>query len=83
MALSCCASCLTLDAAPKHVVTQFNTPDAYPVDRDALAAVFGSATLTAAEQAELVDDLYDTTTDRKHIGCCAADGCPTDTCKEN
>lgn len=83
MSVSYCASCRKVDDSPKHVVNVFNTPDAYPIDRDMIAAVMADEAISSTDRSAVVDDLYDTTTDRKHIACCAADGCPTDTCKEN
>lgn len=82
MAVSYCASCRKVDDAPKHVVTVFNADDTFPIDYGMLAAVMGRD-IPAEDRAAIAADICDTTTDRKHIACCAADGCPTDTCKEN
>ena len=82
MALTYCSSCHQIDEQPKHILQSMKTGE-YPVDQQAVNAVLGDPSIPQEDSAAIIADIYDTASDRKHLMCCATDGCPTNTCKEN
>lgn len=76
--LRVCDLCGGVDDHPRHVIAG--------TDRDAFARPSDEIlnrvldTAPAEERARLVRDLVDTTSSDRHLDCCAAAGCPTDTC---
>ena len=76
--LRVCDLCGGVDDHPRHVATG-TVEDAFPRPSDEiLAKVIAAA--PAEETARLVRELLDTTSSDRHLDCCAAAGCPTDTC---
>lgn len=87
MAMTYCTTCQGIDESPKHLIDA-NAPGAYPPPgQGVIVAVLQNPALSVEDRASILADLHDTTSDRKHITCCAADGCPaagTDTeCRGN
>ena len=79
--LRVCDLCGGVDDHPRHVIAGQQS-EAFPaatgeVLRKVLAA---TADLPTDEQDRLLSDLMDTTSSDRHFDCCAAAGCPADTC---
>lgn len=91
-ALRVCDLCGGVDDHPRHVIagtvprnlaTGQSVPAAGdgpfpPPGDDIIAKVVAAA--PAGELPRLLRDLMDTTSSDRHLDCCAAAGCPTDTC---
>lgn len=73
--LRVCDLCGGIDDHPRHVIANGDFPR--PSD-EILNKVLDAA--PAEERARLVNDLIDTTSSDRHLDCCAAAGCPTNTC---
>jgi hypothetical protein len=76
-----CDLCGGVDDHPRHVIAG-QQPDTYAAPHgDIIRKVLtATADLPQAEQDHLLGDLVDTTSSDRHLDCCAAAGCPTDTC---
>lgn len=73
--LRVCDLCGGVDDHPRHVIANgdFTRPSDEIINKVLDAA-------PAEERARLVNDLIDTSSSDRHLDCCAAAGCPTDTC---
>lgn len=76
--LRVCDLCGGVDDHPRHVIAGTGVDVVEAPGDDIVNAVLDNA--PAAERARLLRDLQDTTSSDRHLDCCAAAGCPTDTC---
>lgn len=78
--LRICEVCKQIDDYPRHVV---GVPqDTVPVDAGLVVEVSKRTDLTDDEKESIVAYLLDTTTDIRHMNCCATVGCPTGDCNK-
>lgn len=76
--LRVCDLCGGVDDHPRHVIAGTER-DAFARPSDEiLNRVLDAA--PAEDRARLVNDLIDTSSSDRHLDCCAAAGCPTNTC---
>lgn len=78
--LRSCDECGQIDNHPRHVFDTMNSGITYPVNTDAIEAVYANKELDARDAVRIVRDLEDTTVIQRHMDCCAAAGCPDGTC---
>lgn len=76
-----CDICGGIDTAPKHVVAYLGQAVIDPKPEHVKAAIEAEG-LTTDQRAAILADVYDIDTNRRHITCCAASGCPTNSCQE-
>jgi len=80
-ALRVCDLCGGVDDHPRHVLSG-NVANIFPIPSGAMArrVMANAAHLPEAEQDRLLAELVDTASSDRHLDCCAAAGCPTNTC---
>ena len=80
-ALHVCDLCGQVDDHPRHVLAG-GMEGAHPAPPGKVVRLVmaNAADLPQAEQDRLLADLLDTSASDRHLDCCAAAGCPTDTC---
>jgi hypothetical protein len=78
--LRVCDLCGGVDDHPRHVLAG-GVADAYAAPSEEIVArVLEQA--PAAERARLIGELYDTSSQDRHMDCCREAGCPAGTCAE-
>ncbi len=79
-----CDLCGGVDDHPRHVIAG-NMADVYePPNAAIVAKVVANAAKLVAEDGvnRLIEDLLDTSSQERHMDCCAEAGCPTGACNE-
>lgn len=75
-----CETCGQVDDHPRHV---HGTADgASPVDPTLVATALKEHAGDDAAVAAILKQVQDTSTQTKHLDCCAADGCPDGSCNQ-
>jgi hypothetical protein len=77
-ALRVCDLCGGVDDHPRHVIAGHDADGFQRPGDDIVNKVLNSA--PAEHRARLLRELTDTSSSDRHLDCCAAAGCPTDTC---
>ena len=79
--LRVCDLCGGVDDHPRHVIAgQQGEAFRAPPGEILRKVIDLSADLPRDDQDRLLSDLMDTSSSDRHLDCCAAAGCPTDTC---
>jgi hypothetical protein len=77
--LRVCDVCGGVDDHPRHTIAG-EKGTAGPPLRSSVAAVMGNESLTTEQKAAALEDLYDTSSQLRHMDCCRKVGCPSGTC---
>lgn len=78
--LRICDVCGGVDDHPRHVLAA--AVGEIPVNSEHAKAVLAMSDLSEEERQKLVDDIFDTSTQLRHMDCCAQVGCPDGSCDE-
>ena len=76
--LRICDVCGGVDDHPRHALAAARGE--IPVNQANLAKVMDDTALSTEDRARIIADIVDTTTQLRHMECCARVGCPDGTC---
>lgn len=77
--LRVCDVCGGVDDHPRHTIAGEKGAAGPPL-RSSVEAVMGNETLTTEQKAAALEDLYETSSQLRHMDCCRKVGCPSGTC---